>query len=182
MTWYAVHTRPGWEPAVDRGLKRAGFGTFYPYQLVTRWRKASAGKAQRREEAERPYMPRYLFVACERDDVGTVNRVLGVSTVVHVNGEPLRIPDAVMVPLIASAANDGLMGLDDRTRKARAFKGKVGDLVTLGDGSPLGGLVAAIASVRNLDTKGEISLWLELFGSRRAIPVSVEYVRETIAA
>lgn len=182
MTWYAVHTRPGWEPAVDRGLKRAGFGAFYPYQLVTRWRKASAGKSQRREEIERPYMPRYLFVACERYDVGTINRILGVSTVVHVKGEPLAIPDNVMLPLMAAAANDGLMGLDDRTRKARAFTGKVGDRVTLRDNSPLGGLVAAIASIRNLDTKGEISLWLELFGSRRAVPVSVEYVGETIAA
>ena len=180
--WFAVHTRPGCEPAVNRLLRDKGFETFYPYLLVMRWRRLQAGRSQRQEEVKRPYLPRYMFARCGREHVGIVNRVVGVSTVVHINGEPLRIPDTVMGVFLDLAEVDGRMAKDDRTRRARSFRGKIGDRARLLEPSPLAGLVGVIVSIKALDGKGEIGLFLEMFGGRREITVPAEHIEVSAAA
>jgi len=176
VRWHVVHTQAGWEAAVDRLLKLRGFGRWYPYLLVKRWRNLGAGKGRKQEEVERPFLPRYTFVRCRVDEVGEVNRIAGVSAVVHVGEEPLYVPDKVMAVLMKNAADDGQVGADDRTRRRFAFKGKKGSLVRIGDGSAFAGFNAVVASLRSLDTKGEISLWLDLFGRKTEITVPADHV------
>lgn len=174
--WFVIHTQAGWEAAVDRLLKLRGFGRWYPFLLVKRWRNLGSGKGRKLEEVERPFLPRYTFVRCRANEVGEVNRIAGVSTVVHVGEEPLYVPDKVMLALMREAAEDGQVGADDRTRRAFAFKGKNGSVVRMGGGSPFAGFNAVVASLRSLDTKGEISLWLDLFGRKTEIVVPADSV------
>lgn len=174
--WFVVHTHAGWEAAVDRLLKLKGFGRWYPYLLVKRWRNLGAGKGRKQEEVERPFLPRYTFVRCMADEVGEVNRIVGVSAVVHVGEEPLYVPDKIMAVLMKNAAEDGQVGADDRTRRRFAFKGKKGSIVRMGDGSPFSGFNAVVASLRSLDTKGEITLWLDVFGRKTEITVPADNV------
>lgn len=182
MSWFAVHTRPNFEAAVDRLLKLKGFETFYPYQKVKRWRNRPNGRGRTQVESELPYLSRYTFVQCSRDDVGRVNRVTGVSTVVHIEGEPIPIPEPVMAALIGASVDDGLMGVEDRIRRSRAFRGKVGDTFRFSASSPFMDFIGEIASLRGLDAKGEIKVWLTMFGTRKKVSASIEHIGEILAA
>lgn len=182
MSWYAIHTRPNFEAAVDRLLRLRGYETFYPYERVKRWRNLPNGRGRRQVESELPYLSRYTFVNCDRDDVGLVNRVTGVSTVVHIEGEPIPIPEPIMRVFIDASVDDGLMGVDDRVRRSKAFRGKVGDRFRFSMASPFAEFIGEIASLRGLDAKGEITVWLTMFGARKRVLASIEHIGEILAA
>ena len=91
---------------------------------------------------------------------------------VSVKGEPLNMPDALMRPLRALAAQDGLMRPLDLTRNSYHFAGRPGDLVRFNPATPLAGLIGRISDISKLDDTGEVRTWVHMFGADREIHVS----------
>lgn len=183
--WYAIHTKAQMERPVYRQLQLLGYWAFHPIQKVKRWRKVPGRSEKRREDVTLPYMPRYTFVRACRSDVGLLNTMPGVSTVVSVDGEPVSVPGIVMRALMGMSAEErddsgrpvgALVGAVDRTKVIRAFGGKIGDSVRLKDDFVFSGFVARIADLADLDETGQIKVWLKLLGSERLIPVPVEAI------
>ncbi len=196
MTWYAVHTHPRRENDAATWLHRRGYRTFYPFLRLRRY----VGREPRRrmEERDEPLFSRYIFVqfrGMEHEAIGAVNDTTGVSTVVYLGGEPLVVPNAVMDRLMEITdefeTNEGsLRYIVNEKRLAEYtgekpehwFKGKVGDSVRLSeDAGPFFGLIAEIESIKHLDKKNEIGIWLDLLGARRHTVVSARAVDAVIS-
>lgn len=174
IRWYAVHTRPQAEAEADLNIRRLGYITWYPFHRVRCRRKRPGSLAYRVEWIERPYFPRYTFVAVrprERyyEPIGPIARADGVSSVVSFQGGPLEIPHAVMDELMDRSDGSGLIGEDDLTTRARLAPGQK---VLLNVTAALNGLLAQVS----LDNGKEIRLWVEMFGTKRLVRVSPDKV------
>lgn len=179
MTWYAVHTRPSREQDASTYLRRQGYRTWYPFIREKRW----IGRAphRRREERDRPLFSRYIFVELSKptQSLYDVNETYGVSTVVHIAGEPLEIPGGVIDELMARTDEIGMV---HQEKPPHWFQGKPGDQVQLVDELPYNGLIARLASLQYLDNRGEISIFLNMLGAEREITVPVTAVAKVNAA
>ena len=89
--WYAVHTKPHKERAVEELLLSRGIGAYLP---VLRERK----RGPRGEAAERPFFSCYLFAQMNLDTVAlsSVNWAPGVNRVVSFGGQPAVVPEDVL--------------------------------------------------------------------------------------
>ena len=204
--WYAVHTKPRLEERASYYLRRQGYRTFYPFTRETKFmgRKLGPGGKPhqgRRVVVESPLFSRYIFVALvrHRDNLFDVNETYGVSTTVRTpSGEPLEIPAPVITSLMSITdlitdeedpkagchlvVPERRAGLLKVTRKEHPFKGKPGDMLQMKDRAPLYGLCVQLASIAHLDDRGEISIFLDMFGKNQEVPVSVDEVARIIAA
>jgi len=89
MAWYVVRTNIKCEDKAEENLRRAGFGTYAPWQRFEKWNR-------RKNKAiihERRMVPRYLFVntgALCTDEVpwGVIRSCDGVECILGVNGRP----------------------------------------------------------------------------------------------
>ncbi len=154
--WYAVHTRPRKEGLVDDLLRSQGFETLYlRYSSVVK-------HARKTRVVMRSYFSRYIFAGVTDGlSVPTINRTIGVSTVVYLGDEPLEIPLPVIEELRARGNSKGLVKLapDQVAEHRRRFR--QGEQVRITDG-PLAGLFAIVA----LDKGHAVSVWLDFFGGK----------------
>lgn len=164
MKWFAVHVGFGKEGAVDTGLRRQGFVTFYPFERRRRRRKRPGGKLWVVEWVERPYFPNYLFVALRRAG-GTIGAILRTHGVYHVVGNaagPIEVPHAAMNDLMGRVGPEGLVGeVDEVSRKLY----KPGQRLWFLDGSPFAGFVATVSA----DRGASIRLFIETVQGRCAV-------------
>lgn len=180
LRWYAVHTLARSEALAYENLKRAGFWLYFPHCRVTVQRMIG-GKRRRLYEVDRPYFPRYLFVALRfmHEAIGDINDTIGVARVVssRFSGTPLQIPNDVMDKLIETTDSDEY---EARFRaKPRLFDPHIGDRVIIdGDDnrSAFQGLKGIIASIEGLDRNRRIKVLAEMFGSQHEIEVAAERI------
>jgi transcription antitermination factor NusG len=126
--WFAVLCKPRAEMDADRNLRRMNYHTFVPHMR----RRQKAGRFVTREIIE-PLFPRYLFLGVRQgQSLYYANEAEGVSTVIHLGGEPLEIPEPVMNELFARCDGEGDRILPPRKGKP-IFGGKPGDQVFLGE-------------------------------------------------
>jgi transcriptional antiterminator RfaH len=170
--WFAVMTRPNSERLADVRLRAQGYWTFFPFHRVRRRRRIAGTDKFRVEWVERPYFVGYVFLGLRRgEELASVNDTPGVATVVYNGPEPLEVPHNVMDNLMARADGGGFVSNIDMVEPERK-RFAPGATVRFGDNSPLAGLLAQVA----VDAGKEISVWLEMFGSKRQMSVSPNQV------
>lgn len=182
--WFAVHTAPQNEAKADENLRRQGFMTFYPFRRVRVRRKMPNRDVYKVEWIERPYFPRYLFVALrhEHETISAVNDTDAVSTVVHIRSRKgaerqyLQIPARVMDALMKIGDGTGFMSEEDQARLSAGFFGKVGQQFRFSGSSAFAGLIGTISCVADLDRSGQIKAFIDLFGGTREVDVPVRMV------
>lgn len=174
MKWYAVHTGPRAEKIASRNLRAAGYWVFYPFVRVRKSRKRPNSEAKVVFVDEEPYFPRYLFVGLrpERgENLYTVNRTDGVSTVVYLGPEPLEIPACVIDELMERADSTGQVASIDRIARKELPEGA---RVRFLDNTPLAGLIATVS----VDAGNKIKVWCEHLGRVSEITVPPDFVAE----
>ena len=126
--WYAVMCRPRMEMDADANLRRMRYHTFTPHLR----RRVKVGRFVHREVIE-PLFARYLFLGVRRGmGLYYANEAVGVSTVVHLGGDPLEIPGKVMTEIMARCDGDSDTIIPPRKGKP-IFGGRPGDEVLLGE-------------------------------------------------
>lgn len=88
--WYAIHTKPHREHAVELYLQSRGIGTFLPV--------LKADGRDGRQSAARPFFSCYLFASMdfERVPLSSINWAPGVNRVVSFGGLPTVVPQEVV--------------------------------------------------------------------------------------
>lgn len=106
--WFAVHTAPLSEFKVEQGLRDAGFQTFLPSFIRT------FTHARKTCERRMPLFPRYCFVGFNpaRQSWGPIGTVEGVTRLLQVAEQPLKIPDRLITTLMV----DHLLKAHDEVR------------------------------------------------------------------
>ena len=176
MTWYAVHTKPKAEIAVDHQLWMRGYETLC---LLERrpWKHA-----RKETTVLRAHYPRYLFAGLSEDQghsVAEINRVPGVSTVVYDASGALEVPGEVIEELrgLADHVGDERGGQwivpDEKARPKEWLY--AGQRVRIASG-PFGGLYATVRETAPLDGATKILLWLEALGSRTKLQAPADGV------
>jgi transcription antitermination factor NusG len=118
---------------------------------------------------KRPYFRGYLFA--ETDQIMFVEQMRGVVCVVGNGlGEPLTVPASDMELLLDVADETGMISEIDATRLSYRFRGRPGDLFEF-IGCGLDGGVGKIVSLDRLDSHGEITAIVQVFGAEREISV-----------
>lgn len=167
-TWFAAMTKPGAEWDADFELKLLGFETFLPFERVRQRRKVPNRPQHIVVEVEKPLYSRYLFVALQPgQSLYAVNTAAAVSTVVHMAGEPLRIPDAAITALMERCDEEGMFRYRDAVRRPRIEPGAA---VRFAADSPLYGLVAQVAE----DLGKSVLVVMEMFGAPMEVQVPPE--------
>ena len=89
--WYAIHTKPHKERAVELYLQSRGINTFLPVLKVH--------GADGRATIERPFFSCYLFAKMDFDilPLSSINWAPGVNRVVSFGGLPAVVPQQVVV-------------------------------------------------------------------------------------
>lgn len=143
--WYAVRTATRREALAADGLAEHGFTVFLP--LEKRW---SLIRRRGKEAVERPLIPGYLFVLCERDDEEEINGHEAVHAVVTCSCEDGRVrPIAFPAKAIIDLQADERAGLFDYTRHTRAaYKPRKGDRVKVVAGTWLNFIGKVLATPR----------------------------------
>lgn len=176
-SWYAVHSQSQKEALADLNLRRQHFRTFFPH--TSDW-TASTKSKRLSELAKTAYLSRYLFVAmtgAAHENFCTINDTIGVSTVVYVGGEPFPIPPEVMQGIFSLCKPCGEV-YRNKPPKSK-FEGMAGDLIRLGEKSPLFGFLAQVTRV--LDDKVLARLQQKLFGEiGREIEVPISEIDEIL--
>lgn len=169
IRWVAVHTMAGREGPVAYWLDRGRYRIWYPYIKISVRRGRGRG---RYGEVMRSYFPRYLFAGIRETDsyggaISAINDTSGVSTVVHLNGNPLEIPGPVIAELMGRTEGGELMLACGLPKEPAAFDGKVGDGIKIVGDPAFTGLMGEVFSLSRLDAHGEIGIWLNLLGADR---------------
>jgi len=90
-SWYAVHTKPRKERAVQSLLTSRGIGTYLPLL-------PPAGRKGPRASSSRPFLSCYLFAHLDlsRVALSSINWAPGVTRVVSFGSRPAVVPDEVI--------------------------------------------------------------------------------------
>lgn len=190
MAWYVIRTNIKCEDKAEENLRRAGFGTYAPWQRFEKWNR-------RKNKAiihERRMVPRYLFVdtgSLGTDDTpwGVIRGCEGVECILGVNGRPAPLSAHKAGPKTFSEVEklQAIMEAEaqhlfDETREGKLYRreiGKtkkettkikfpVGSKVKINDG-PFGGFSGEITNVTG---RGMLLVMTSLFG--RFTPVEME--------
>lgn len=141
--WFAVHTKASKEQLARDDLRRRKIEVFWPY--ISEW--VGTGHKFKSRLVKRSWLSRYLFVRCDRGQLGPVSEALGVSTVVRAtNNEPHPIPDLAMQLIIEQADHLGEVYVGQQVKKL--YRCKEGDMIRFTDEkSPLFGFYAEVKRV-----------------------------------
>ena len=102
--WFTILTKPGCELMVHKGLSRARYTTFYPFEARER-RDKRTGKMR---VENRPYYPGYVFLRMEPfKPFWPVRHAPGVLTVLFDERGPYRLPDDEIERLRALCDENG---------------------------------------------------------------------------
>lgn len=133
--WHVACAQPMREGHAEAELSAAGFVAYCPREIRL------AGDGARRREAERPFLPRYLFIA-PLPGQGEALACRSVHSVLaHGDGRWARVSGAV-VRMIAERESAGDLHLIERMRR-RAKQARKGDSVSIISG-PLAGWTATV--------------------------------------
>jgi transcriptional antiterminator RfaH len=131
--WYALHTKPRKEHAVQEFLLSRGIETYLPVLK-------EAGKNAARNQRERPFFSCYLFARVNLNHVplSSLNWAPGVNRVVSFGGQPAVVPDEVVdwlkCRLAQIDARDYYQGLPLQPGdRLRVVKGPLKDLEAIFD-------------------------------------------------
>ncbi len=168
-TWYAIMTGPRMEQVADANLRQQGYRTFYPFERVRQRRKIPNREQFLIEWVNKPYFPRYLFVALRKptESIYAVNQTDGVSTVVYCGDEPLPIPHEVMDELMSRADVKGTVREIDTLARKKFTKG---EQVKFVEESPFAGFIAVVS----LDSGKAVRVWIETLGRMSEVSVPPE--------
>lgn len=154
--WFVLFCRPRAEDRVAEGLDQLGYRVFLPKETV--WvrvpdHKRVKGQPTKRRQ-ERPLFARYVFVGLEPDrhSILPARSVEGVSDVVAVRGEPLRVPAATIGRMQAAAA---AKDHDQTAREAETLARLLGQEFTIPDG-PFQGFLATVMRIGKRDVELEV--------------------------
>jgi transcription antitermination factor NusG len=171
--WYVVNTDQRAEKEVQFGLWDAGFDTYLPIERVT---KVSRG---RKIDASNPLLPRYLFVAFDRnrdDEWGKILDLDGVTDLLRNDKIPSRIPSVWMETIWRWES----CGIFDRTKgDPNGFK--VGDVVRVTEG-PFEGFSATIqafaAKMKSATAKKRVKVLMSLMCRAVEIELDVTEIKK----
>lgn len=126
--WYAVHTKPRMEHAVQDMLESRGIETYLPVLKDSRQRTSAARRG-------RAFFARYMFAWLNLANVplSSINWSPGVTRVVSFGGQPAIVPDEVVdrlrERLAATDVSDYYQGLPLRPGdRMRVSKGPLRDM------------------------------------------------------
>jgi transcriptional antiterminator RfaH len=155
--WYVLHSKPHKENQADLYLRARGVETFYPAIKIK--------PVNPRSSKVRPYLPGYLFVHVDLDEIGlnTFQWMPGAVGLVQFDGQPAAVPEQIVnqlkrrIEVIRTAGGLVLDGL------------RQGDPVRITDG-PLSGY-EALFDLR-LSGSQRVQVLLEMLG--RLVRVEVQ--------
>ncbi len=183
MVWRAVYTQPCREAVAVRFLRRWDVEVFYPFVREVVRRRRAGRRDFALVEVERPYFSRYFFAELPDRMLSSLDTVPGVGGVVGFGGVPVSVPEQMIAVLRAMASTDGCIEFVNRTLRSAGFKGRAGDkFVFTGENSVLNGLLGELVSVEKLDSQGQVTAFLSLFGSRRRVEIPAWMVGEIVEA
>jgi len=200
MAWYVIRTNIKSEDKAEENLRRAGFGTYAPWQRFEKWNR----RKNTHIVHTRRMVPRYLFVdtgSLALDDTpwGVIRACEGVECVLGVNGRP--------APLSAHKANaksfseveklQAIMEAEaqhvfDETREGKLFRREIGKnkKETTKMRFPIGSRVrinsgpfsAFDAEITNVTGKGLLMVMATIFGRLTPVEVAPESVEPIASA
>jgi transcriptional antiterminator RfaH len=153
--WFLVQFKPNSHKVADRNLKRQGFKTFLPLQLITRRHN------DRFVSESRPLFPGYMFIRLEPETSPwrKVNSTYGVSRIVSFRDTPSPVPDGLVAALLARCDSDG------RVQSATGMS--TGDRVTVIDGP----FAEFVGTIETIDAEKRVWLLLDFMGQSTRIQV-----------
>lgn len=120
---FVIRTQPNAEQRVVERLRRDSYEPYYPRV------KLRVSHARRADWAFRPFLPRYLFVRDDQRGVSGIKRMDGVSDVVRMGFDPVRVRQDV-IDKIKAREIEGFVQLDGLLPK----KFRPGQLVRVVEG------------------------------------------------
>lgn len=178
MAWRAIYSEPGREFVARDALTQRGIAALCPFELIREERRRSRGRGKRVIEYKRPYFQSYLFA--ETDEIMLVESLRGVSHVLDNGlGNPLEVPPREMRRLFDVVDDNGMISALDATRWSYRFGGREGDIFAF-IGGAFAGYCGKITSLKNLDSRAEVTAEITILGSEREISVQIEDVGEII--
>jgi transcription antitermination factor NusG len=163
--WHALYSQYAREVPVSEQLIKRGLSCFCPTEVEER--RVRRGHRFVLVEVTTALFPRYSFVKASPslfDAVRSLPPNLGKVSFVSAHGEPLPIPDEVI---------EGLR----EVKTHPPVELNVGDRVRM---DSLGGLVAVISSVKDMVKTQAVSIWVEMFGSKRELSISLGSISEVL--
>ena len=149
--WYLIYTKPHKELLVNQQLADRDLEVFFPTLQVDR----GYNRGARLE----PFFPHYLFAHLDlmADWVGDLRWLIGVRTLVHMEGRPTIVPEPVI-----DALRQRLQPYEDKVLRRGEWLFKPGQRVVITKG-PLAGLEAIFHQGLQGAERGQILL--EMLGS-----------------
>lgn len=113
-TWFIVQTNPNCERKAAREMRRRGFGVHIPRMAIVRRHHRTKQPIMKR----RPLMTGYVFLRFKGPaDFYTLSKCQGVKGVLHIDGHPYGMAEAMVVSIIRAQRD---MSYDDgKTRNIR---------------------------------------------------------------
>lgn len=168
--WFVVWTKPQLEWLAARNVRQKGYGVFFPHSIV------KTRHARQTREITRAYFPRYLFAAVDRtrQSFGALKETIGVSEIISNAAGPVPIPSEV-IHLAMSACRD-----DGHVIPARVAP--AGERLTAGATHHIvaGPFATLTAKVREIDSHGNVRVWLEIFGSEVIATMSASDIGDPV--
>lgn len=165
LHWYALRTPAQKEFIAQELLTQAGFVTYCPTDK--RWRKRNRYTKQK-ELISYAMIPRTVFVGFEPGIPAWFNlfSLPCITSVVGVNGTPMRLDNNGMANLITKWAN-GIQRPKEERHMETGKEFRVGDVVRIVDG-PFDGMTVPVTEIRG----SEARIFLSLFGTDHEVSIS----------
>jgi len=159
--WYILQYKPNSHIISQQNLKRQGFNTFLPHEVVTK-RKFSKTSKQLK-----PLFPGYMFVEFSKQDLSwtKINSTIGVSKLLITNRELISVNENLMQELIQRCDNLGKL-LPPRDLQK-------GDEVKVVN-SPF---TKFITKIEQIDSKNRIWVLMDIMGRKSRIQLMPEQIQ-----
>jgi transcription antitermination factor NusG len=177
MDWWAVIGKPNSAHRAYRQIVSGGHDALFPVERVSRRRRVP-GTPNKYEivNTMSPVFGRYFFA---RGDVRDILSYSSVAGVVRSGGNVLPVPERVVRVLRSNTKfSEGVgdvMGPREVSKMRLGFCGSVGDTFRFA-GGPLEGFVGLITSLDKLATDNEVSVCVDMLGSRQIVQVEKSLV------
>ena len=167
LQWYALRTPAQKEFIAQEILTQKGLVTYCPTDK--RWRRRNRYQRQK-ELLSYAMIPRTVFIGFKPGvplwfDIFALP---AISSVVAINGKPMRLDEQGMANLITRYSN-GIQRPDEEKHMQTGKEFKAGDVVRIVEG-PFDGLTVPVHEIRGREAK----VFLELFGGRHEVLLATE--------
>lgn len=185
VTWWAVHVGSTREFAAQKSLERAGIVHFLPHRSRTYKIRFRGCETRKKRTVREALFPGYIFVdPGELDSAAVEGAIDKKGRVIKIDGTPLvldeRDSDGFKDARLEADEN-GFVGDTDSTALSFGFLGRPGMIFRFTEDSPFAGHLGTIVSMVDLDKRGSIVAFIELFKAPRAVIVAKHHVGELIS-